>query len=131
MKLDSVGASFTAAAVTFTCTAGDEKSEPSEAVTVNALSVPLAFAAGVHCSFSPVPTVVVPAVTAAQAEPFHFSSVPVLTASIRNDTGSLSASAAFDAAKRVAYVISNAVSSVAPVSVLTVVSVGAARLSLR
>ena len=127
----SVGASFTLATVTCTCTAVEDASEPSYALTVNALSVPLAFDAGVHWSFSPVPTVVVPAVTAAHAEPVHFESVPVLTASIRNESGSLSASAASDAAKSVAYVISNAVSSVAPVSVLTLVSVGAARLSLR
>ena len=72
-----------------------------------------------------MPTVVVPAVTAAHAEPFHFESVPVLTASIRNEIASPSTSAAFEAARSVAYVISNAVFCVPPCRVLIVVSVGA------
>ena len=71
----------------------EEYSAPSYAFTVNAFSVPLAYRAFVHRSFSPVASVVVPAVAAVQAVPFHFSSVPVEIASTRNESVSPSTSA--------------------------------------
>ena len=93
-----VGASFTAAVLTCTCTAEADVVVPSCALIVNAFKVPLAWAAGVHPRLSPVPTNVVPAVTATPS----LVSVPVLTASIRNRSASPSTSAASAAAARVA-----------------------------
>ena len=61
----SVGASFTAATATLTCTALAEAKAPSHALIVNAFRVPFAFAAGAQRSVSPALTSVVPAVTAA------------------------------------------------------------------
>ena len=117
----TTGASFTATTTTCTGTAVADASAPSQAFTVNAASVPFAFAAGVHPRLSPVLTVVLPAVTATPP----LVSVPVLTASIRKAKPLLSTSASSAAAARAAWVIVNAVSSVAPVSVLTVARVGA------
>ena len=117
----TTGASFTAATTTCTCTAVAEGSAPSHAFTVNAASVPFAFAAGVHPRLSPLLTVVLPAVTATPP----LVSVPVLTASIRKANPLLSPSASSAAAASVVWVIVNAVSSVAPDSGLIVARVGA------
>ena len=88
-----VGASFTAATATLTCTALAEASAPSQALIVNAFTVPFAFAAGVHTNDSPVPSSVVPATTATPP----LVSVPVVTASIRKLNAVPSASASFAA----------------------------------
>ena len=117
----TTGASFTAVTTTCTGTAAAEASAPSQAFTVNAASVPCAFAAGVHTRLSPVLTVVLPTVTATPP----LVSVPVFTASIRKANPLLSPSASSAAAASVVWVIVNAVSSVAPDSVLIVARVGA------
>ena len=94
----SAGASFTAPTVTLTWTAAAESSSPSEAVTVKAASVPLAFSAGrqIHCS--PGLSSVVPGVT---AEPFLVS-VPLVRAARRKLMASPSASNSSAAAAKAA-----------------------------
>jgi len=92
-----VGASFAAATATCTWTALAEAKAPSHALIVSAFTVPFAFAAGVQRSVSPALTSVVPAVTAPHALPLPFSSVPVVTASIRKLSAVPSASASFAA----------------------------------
>ena len=94
----NVGASFTAVTVTCTWIAVAEVVVPSHALIVNALKVPLAFAAGVHTRSCPVASSVVPASTANPPA----VSVPVVTASTRKLNVSPSTSASFAAAASVA-----------------------------
>ena len=93
----TVGASFTAEISTETCTALADANWPSQALTVNAFKVPLAFDAGVHTKLSPLDSRVVPAVTTSPP----FVRVPELTASIRKLRESPSTSASFAAAASV------------------------------
>jgi hypothetical protein len=97
-KAPQIGASFTAVTATCTWTALAEAKAPSQALIVNAFTVPFAFAAGVHTRLSPVPRSVLPAVTATPP----LVKVPVLTASTRKLTALPSASASSAAAASVA-----------------------------
>ena len=102
-----------------------ERSVASVAITVNAFSVPESLAAAFHRRDSPEDSKVLPAETAFHVEPLHFSRVvEAVTPSILKLGSGVSTSAIFEAAARVAYGITRKLSSVAPVSVLTVVSVG-------
>ena len=101
VDMERTGASFAAATATCTWAALAEAKAPSHALIVNAFRVPLAFAAGVQRSVSPVLTSVVPAATAVHALLLNFSNVPVLTASTRKLNAVPSASASFAAAASV------------------------------
>ncbi len=87
------GASLTAVTLTFTWTAVAEASDPSQALTVKASSVPLALAAGVQTRVSPLESSVVPGTTATPP----FVRVPEDTASTRKLKASPSTSASLAA----------------------------------
>ena len=91
------GASFSAVTVTLTAIGEAEANRPSQALTVNAASVPLASASGVHSHASPGPRVVLPGTT---TEPF-LASVPLPTDSTRKPSVASSRSASSAASARV------------------------------
>src|SRR5258708_494191 len=83
--------------VTLTATSALEARTPSQAVTVNAVVVPVKLVAGIHTSDSPDERIVTPGVTATAL----FVKVPALTASIRKLGKVPSGSLSFAAAPRV------------------------------
>src|SRR2546425_286755 len=89
---------FTGATLTLTGTALADAAVPSYALTMKALSVPLALAAGVQTQLSPLLNNVVPGVTAIPP----LVNVPLLTASTRNESASPSTSVSSAAAANIA-----------------------------